>query len=296
MCRTNLGVKLCPYHILEKVVDVRIKQGAKDGDPLFSTLHGAPPSYAGIIASWRTLVHIDAVTDDWGERTEKLITCHSPRRVGAQWLTKFGLSLWQVMYIGRWGSQTVERYVAEAAAWENSKLSSMAASSSRALCGALPRCESDLDADISSNPPWWIVKDELARIRACEKSLSDIRSELHRSAEQHEGGWRNVLLRLSDIELKNIAAECSATERTNQTCGDIAPYVINAHRGTFHQVLVDGPLHSPRDWVTRCGCKFGLRHFTRSATMASKGVCKVCFPEHCCEKSSGSNSSSGSSS
>ena len=95
-------------------------------------------------------MQVDMVFDDWGERTERLVTGHSPRRVGAQWLTKLGLTLWQVMYIGRWGSRTVERYVGEAAAWNNSKLSTVAATST---CTSIVSEVREAD-----EVPWWIVK------------------------------------------------------------------------------------------------------------------------------------------
>ena len=118
VCATALAPRLCPYHVLHTVSCLRESSVAQPSDPLFAAKRGGFPTHDGTVTAWRRIVGPDATVDDWGDHTCRELTGHSPRRVGAQWLTRLGLSLWQVMYIGRWGSQSVERYISEAAAWE----------------------------------------------------------------------------------------------------------------------------------------------------------------------------------
>ena len=52
------------------------------------------------------------------------------RRTGAQWLARRGLLLWAVQYQGRWGSDAVRAYTAQAYAEAHASLSSRAAAAS----------------------------------------------------------------------------------------------------------------------------------------------------------------------
>ena len=111
-CSTVLASTLCPNHVLAYAVQRRLNCGASSEDPLFATPTGAQPMKKATIHAWRSVVPAKMLRDDFGEPTTRELTGHSPRRVGAQ----LELDLWQVAYIGRWGSSSVEHYVAEAAA------------------------------------------------------------------------------------------------------------------------------------------------------------------------------------
>ena len=115
-CSTALVPTLCPYHVLAYAVQRRLNRGASSEGPLFATPAGTQPTKKATIHAWRDVVPANLLRDGFGEPTTRELTGHSPRRVGAQWLATLGLNLWQVAYIGRWGSSSVKRCVAEAAA------------------------------------------------------------------------------------------------------------------------------------------------------------------------------------
>ena len=69
---------------------------------------------------------------DTGEATERVITGHTARRSGAQWMARRGLPLWAVQYLGRWGSGTVRVYTAQAYADHYANFSAQVAAGARA--------------------------------------------------------------------------------------------------------------------------------------------------------------------
>ena len=147
-CSTTLAPTLCPYHVLAYAVQHRLNRGASSEDPLFATPTGTQPTKKATIYTWRSVVPANLLRDDFGEPTTRELTGHSPRRVGAQWLTTLGLDLWQVAYIGRWGSSSVERYVAEAAAHRSAVFSVTAGMALSRPSGEGP-----------GNTHWWEVQD-----------------------------------------------------------------------------------------------------------------------------------------
>ena len=111
----DLSPEICPACVLAELVTFRRQEGADDAEFLFIDSRGWQCSDKGVVKSWNLIVQ-GHITDDLGAPMQRLVSKHSARRAGAQLLTKRHRSLAEVQYMGRWGGQTVERYVAEAAA------------------------------------------------------------------------------------------------------------------------------------------------------------------------------------
>ena len=89
--------------------------------------------------------------EDSGEVSLREVSEHTPRRTGTQFHIIRGLRLWQVQYIGRWGSATVEIYAAEASAKINASWSTLVA---KGIHDDLGVCADDPGAAGSSVLPW----------------------------------------------------------------------------------------------------------------------------------------------
>merc|ERR1711940_345504 len=77
----------------------------------------------GIVSSWRALLEQVPFRNDVGDVVDRAISGHSLRRTGAQWLARRGLPLWAIQYIGRWGSDSIRLYTAQAFADRHAELS-----------------------------------------------------------------------------------------------------------------------------------------------------------------------------
>ena len=64
-----------------------------------------------------------AMRDDTGATVPREVSGHSARRSGAQWFARRGLPLWAIQYLGRWGSDSVRLYTAQAFAERHAEFS-----------------------------------------------------------------------------------------------------------------------------------------------------------------------------
>ena len=99
ICASSLPPRMCPYHMLSEHVLEREAAGAKPTDPLFISVAGAKPSEEGTVKAWRLVVPTDLMRSDLGEVSTKLISGHTPRRLGAQWYARLGVQKWLIMYL-----------------------------------------------------------------------------------------------------------------------------------------------------------------------------------------------------
>ena len=101
---SELGMKVCPVHAAARILAQRAKEG----------MHGKLPLFPGKGQK--------AMTPELARESirracrEQALSEHSLRRMGAQFYARRGVPLPVIQYIGRWGSATIERYVAEALA------------------------------------------------------------------------------------------------------------------------------------------------------------------------------------
>ena len=101
MCGNGLvgyHLTLCPVLALTMVLEFRSSIGLSAKDPLFPRRDGTATSSKGVCRAFTNLLGLE-------------VTEHSFRREGAQFYTRHGVGEAVVMYIGRWGSATVKRYI-----------------------------------------------------------------------------------------------------------------------------------------------------------------------------------------
>ena len=91
----------CPYCAMASLLPARRAAGWGDKDPLFPTRRGRAPKAKAVVLSWRRLLN-------------RRMTGHSTRREGAQLLARRDVPLYLIQFLGRWGGDTVARYVGEA--------------------------------------------------------------------------------------------------------------------------------------------------------------------------------------
>ena len=94
---------LCPVLALDLVLRFRESLGLSGKDPLFPRLDGSATSTRGVCHAYTSLLGVP-------------VTEHSFRREGAQYFTRHGVAEAVVMFIGRWGSAAVKRYIDDAIA------------------------------------------------------------------------------------------------------------------------------------------------------------------------------------
>ncbi len=94
----------CPFHSLETLLAERGKAGLGISGTMMITKRGEPIESKMMIAALRRTTKIAEVTE------------HSMRRAGALYYTRLGVELAVVQFLGRWGTDTVLQYVAEALA------------------------------------------------------------------------------------------------------------------------------------------------------------------------------------
>ena len=101
-----LGTAICPTHALWRVLQRRACRDPADGTagkrPLFPGRAGRARSDADL----REAIRAATATTGTSE--------HTLRRTGAQFYARRGVQLAVIQHLGRWGSQTIERYVGEA--------------------------------------------------------------------------------------------------------------------------------------------------------------------------------------
>ena len=245
----RLSPLLCPYHVLKETAEAR--EGANPSDPLFVSASGKKCTAQATINVWRKMLADIGVEsmDDMGETCDTPITGHTPRRSGAQWLTRLGLVLWQVCYIGRWGSSAVEGYVAQAAA-------SRSANFSLQVCDSVPK-QMPAVKDKPDDTAWWEVKNELSKLQKSCIDVKTLREELSTSANNLREEWRTTMLKLDDTELLAIADEVKpmVTDKIHSN------YVVNRDTGKVHRVAQGSQSIHPSAWRTHCGWKFGMSNF-----------------------------------
>ena len=207
-------------------------------------------SKAESVRRWRRVTADLVLKDDRGDPTCCELTGHTPRRVGAQWLAKRGVPLWQIMFVGRWGSATVERYVADSHA---ERLAGLA-------CAAKP----GLPVAATSGLDWWAVQEEFAGLRLKVGALTtDVRDSVACLLRQE---LQDDFRQLREHQARLIAEEAGlGCPTATQPSGNAAScFVTNLDTGVTNVSQVDGGTNPPRTWRTACGWHFAFANFQRA--------------------------------
>lgn len=225
----NVLHRICPYHLLAAHVGQMTGRAALPDQPLFPDVNGEAISRAG----WRRA---------FMAATSLKVSEHSPRRSGAKWLAMCGLSEDKIQFLGRWGSETVRRYIAEARA-------NLTASWSREL----------------SLPKWFGtgLQTQSRKVRCMTRARLKVRlSKFAQSVRRRTEA--QVRLAIKELELKPAPT--------------IVTYELVRRRGgkTLHAVDNGHPSVPVDAWRTICGWEFGLAQHCRAAGPAAEATCMRC--------------------
>ena len=286
VCDTDLP---CPFHVLSSHVEelkkfrLREDRGEQlDPDsPLFPGADGDYCTKAGVVATLRTAVD-NAGGAPRARDGSWLVSGHSFRITGARTLAHHGLDPITIQLIGRWGSDAVLTYIAEAplqgfadriarSGLQAARINDQRSVRRRALdtAGSL-----DLRADLKG-----IVK-EMADQRKEQETLRQLIAELSRDASD------------TCHQLEGISIVFDT-----QSSGEIW-VVDNSLSGVRHQAIVK-LRESPSQWRTCCGWPFASKTYvktTRPPERPDESFVKLCPKCHPTAKNDPSSDSSSSSS
>ena len=224
---------ICPFHvILDHFQNLENKH---ETAPLFPSYLGGFCTKGGVTATIRRVASLagQQVQDASGAW---LISGHTFRVTGARTLACLGLDAITIQLLGRWGSDAVLTYLAEA------PLSNLG----EKLHGPLVR--SRLTSLSSSSAP--IQNDVLANCVA-SKQMLDEHLELKSQLEDLTKQLADLKYRTSDIgsELEGVTQLVSKRTPLEEW------QVDNEQSGVIHRALVSLN-SSPSSWMTMCGWKF----------------------------------------
>ena len=118
------GEALCPVHALVRVLRECRRRGISRKGPLFPRCDGAAPSSSAVVSTLRAVAQTNLLTE------------HSMRRMGAQFYARRNVPTKYIQFLGRWGGETVKKYIGEALRERAAGASvTAAASSSDAIVG-----------------------------------------------------------------------------------------------------------------------------------------------------------------
>lgn len=237
-----------------EVVESRRDAGAGDSDFLFVDGSSQQCSAGAITATWNALA-AGRITDDLGHPSDRPLTKHSARRAGAQLLIRRGRPLAEVQYMGRWGSQTVERYVAEATSFIN-------------IHGA----KRGVSNAVLSQPSLWEIQDQLDKLKEVRDDVDWIKEKVRNKQAQfspatYDPAFVEKLLKDSAITSDDLAK--------------LPPYVLNLGSSTVHRCdwVRASFLCERTQWVTRCGFRYVASDFVHMEILPQGPVCRKlqCF-------------------
>jgi len=210
--------------------------------PLFPSDSGAVVSKAAMVGTIEALAGLcgEAAVDQAGRRR---FGGHSLRVTGAQHLAGVGIPLTTILLLGRWASDAICRYVAEA------PLHSLATDLRR---GAGESCTER------------VVQDLQAQVAEVTKLFEALQQKAQEQAAKEA---------FSPPPLAQAAAASAASGPA---------YIINELRTerTIHRAWA-GPehLYSACHWRSPCGWQYGLARHSRTHTLPERArrLCRRCF-------------------
>eukprot|EP00973_Karenia_brevis_P006589 895586-Karenia_brevis.AAC.1 len=217
----------CPVHALVRVLAARRQYNLVGKDALFATCLGTAPSREAVIGTIRKVAGCSRATE------------HTMRRSGAQYFARNGVDVRHIEFIGRWGAQTVMRYIGQALGQQAATASTQAAT----------------------------------RVASPATSMQDLQEQLVALARRVEDG--ETLVRAVDRWRQQIQSEGGEhallwESEHRRRLGGVA-----RHRDDkVHEVVVGDAMFPPSVWVTRCGWRFGLStHIRRGGEPTTCSKC-----------------------
>jgi hypothetical protein len=237
---------ICPVHAIAKVMEERERLGLSAKHPLFPQEEGRASTAAGVYKQLSALL-------------KTKVTEHSFRRAGAQYYARRGVSIGIIQFIGRWGSETVYRYIDEALD-HTARLAARQAAQS----DLLPICPT-------------AVED---RIEPALKIISELSDK---SAET--GDAVEIVARAVKAACVAVDAGCSALELKLMTkmaavTGAVRGVGRAASRAQTHRIALGDACYPTELWTTACGWRFGSApHIRVDISEITCASCKRCTGE-----------------
>ena len=263
----------CPYHVLRDHCNALSSEGFVSDGPLFPDQDGAYCTKAGVVETIRVASQRVGMSYKDADGNHRL-SGHTFRITGARFLAASGLDPITVQLLGRWGSNAVLSYLAEA------PLMSMSQRMKPLESQRLDRCEnlenrelSDLDRRAGATEMFALTKELQNQIQKIDKQLRCVSQTVEDHADQLQG-----------IELSSEPGNMTETWR-----------VVNTASNVQHLALINFSL-SPHSWKTKCGWHFSGKSHAETLNPNAREIhthksCPKCYqlPD---DQSSSSSSSS----
>lgn len=239
---------LCPACSLRRLLD----QGGAGEDPLLRGPGGRAVDHSGLLRVWRDMLCAAQRFDDVGDAVGAEVTEHTPRRAGAQFHARRGLALWQIQYLGRWGSNTVEIYVGEAfadlrACWSEASGDSI----------NMKKLKADVE---EAEVAWSDVVAQVRKAWSLAKDVEDLRKELETFRDK-DAGWARDWKKHEE-EMEDLVDEATQDGTVDVTAEAIIKLkgfvgqvsVVNTRTCTSHAVDLKAlAAADPATWAAACG-------------------------------------------
>jgi len=219
---------------------------------------------------------VDLVSADGATR----VSGHSLRVTGAQGLTRIGVDTWAVQLLGRWGSNTVQTYIRDAASGPEAAaarrhglqrtLADLAAD--RELLDA----SSGLEAALRQHVAEALAEATPAFVQSLRSALlPDLAAELRRATPDAISSSSSSSSESSENKEEEPEPEGQASLHPGFASGEVAAIYPGSRR---HRVVVGPRVTLCQDsWVTACGWKFGRKGAARDPTQSDLR-CTKCWP------------------
>ena len=178
-----------------------------------------------------------------------VLSGHSLRRTGAQYLARLGLELALIQLLGRWGSATIERYVAETplakiAAKTKELIRTKSLTDYRLKALEMMTERSAASSSSTDGPTTAVgkqVAEEISNPKVNEE-IADLKWEI------------SILRQMVADDIDNLGKQVDILR------GERVAYVYRTSRRRTHVVRV-GPPAKPKSWRADCGWCFAFSRF-----------------------------------
>ena len=182
---------------------------------------------------------------------DALYTGHCLRVGGAQFLAAAGLPLETIMLLGRWASEVVRRYIAEA---------------------PLKAATMTLKRKMAESANFGL-----------QALIAEQRAERVQASMASTASWKSLVADLDRItcraaELERMPVVSPPAENTSSS---FPQYVVNYHTRCWHNVPPTAVCSHPAGWATLCGWRYGSSVVVRASALpeqlSPQVQCDRCF-------------------
>jgi hypothetical protein len=219
----EVTMNICPVHAMSRILEKRDELGLTPKHPLFPSKKGRASTVQGVCRTYSMIL---------GTR----LTEHSFRRAGAQYYAKRGIGIGLIQFIGRWGGETIYRYIGEALDTVAMNAAKLAASGS---------------LGVSCSP------DVASRLSTAKAIMKELDTGAENAAAADAIVKRAVEAAQAAIEQSCLALEMKLTTAALEGLGAVRAVGRAASRSHVHKIALGDGLYPTELWTTACGWRFG---------------------------------------